>query len=348
MRFVTPARTQTALLFFLLFPLLFLHCNTTKSTIQHHGFYYWESRFRMEQQDKAYLRKLDVSKLYIKFFDVVYQDKASPEGIISFNSAIPAGFDIIPVVFITNETIAKSDSLGIEDLAIKINNRLEMEIARTRIAKQVKELQIDCDWTQSTRNRYFYLLSLIGKVSPYRLSATIRLHQYKYNKNNIPPVDKGLLMCYNINDPTIFSVTNSLFDKEEVMKYIRNVRYPIPLDLAVPAFSWGVMFNSTRKFEGFTNSLKQKQVENGAALQKTERPNVFVCTAQTYIGNRYFSRGDFVRVEEASANDIKEIVAYLKGRLNQQDATLIMFHYDQLIKENEDPQSLYQIFQAGH
>ena len=340
-------KSTTLLLVWLVSISLLLGCSKETSRITQNAFYYWETSFELNQEDTAYLSDLAVKKMYVHFFDVTYTDVLSPEGRIHFSTKVPSNLQIVPVVFITNETISKLDSLGIADLANKITTRLHKEITRTQLTSQVREIQLDCDWTKTTRDKYFYLLKLVKKTIPYELSATVRLHQYKYHQGNIPPVDRGMLMCYNINDPRDYEVENSLFDKQEVMRYIKDVNYPLALDLAVPTFSWGVRFTPDKKFNGLTNSLRMVDVMSDTNFVSTSRKNVFVVKRDFSHYWYYFNAGDMVRIEECNPKDVQEIVSYLKTQLNQPQATLTLFHYDRILKQHENKAELQELFNAG-
>lgn len=340
-------KSKNILLILLLTLGLTVCCSKETSRITQRAFYYWETSFNLNPEDTAYLNELAVNKLYIHFFDVTYTNTLSPEGTVYYQSKIPRNYEVVPIVFITNETITKLDSVGIIDLAKKIETRLKKEITRTQIEAQVKEIQLDCDWTKSTRNKYFYLLKLIKNQMPYALSATIRLHQYKYHNGNIPPVDKGMLMCYNINDPRKFEVNNSLFDKAEVMQYIKDVKYPMALDLAVPTFSWGVRFNAQKEFGGLCNSMQLTAIKNDTNFIATARANVFVVKHDNGNYWQYFYAGEIVRIEESNLNDVAEVVSYLKTELNQPNATITLFHFDRILKQHENQKDIINIFNAS-
>lgn len=60
-------------------------------------------------------------------------------------------------------------------------------------------------------------------------------------------------MCYNISDIKNPGTENSIFTEGEARKYFTNInKYPLPLDIALPAFSWAVVYRNG-KFG--TNSL---------------------------------------------------------------------------------------------
>lgn len=306
-----------------------INCSTPQPLILTSAFYYWKGTFYMDGNDEAFFLKHNVKKLYIKFFDVVLEgNNPVPAGTIYFDAAIPENFSaIVPVVFITNETILATDSAQLYQLAQNISKRISKEVARTHSEKRVSELQIDCDWTAGSRDRYFYLLSVLKENTPYSLSTTIRLHQYKYHKNNIPPVKRGLLMCYNVNDPASFETGNSIFTYDEVMKYITDVKYPLELDLALPLFDWGVRFNAQEKFLGFISGEELTRIESDTSFVTTQNPNVFKCihTISTY--NNYYE-GEYVRMERVNIPDVLKIKKYLQTRLKNDSPTISLFNYD--------------------
>ncbi len=309
-------------------------CQSNKVERTTPAFYYWKGSFSIEENSADYLSDLSVTKLYIKFFDVDFDSNPYVKNDIYFSTKIPQSItEIVPVAFITNHTIKSIDSIGIEDLSQKIMIRFNNEIKRTQIGSKVSEIQIDCDWTNATRNKYFYLLSLIKQSTKYTLSATIRLHQYKYHNNNLPPIDKGLLMCYNVDNITDYNVTNSLFSKSEVMKYIEGVKYPITLDLALPAFGWGVIFNASQQFDGITEHISLKDLQSDTSFTATNRENVFKANIEDYKYGHYWNMNDLVRVENIELKDVEEIKTYLINKLNNPVPNIILFHFD---KENLD------------
>lgn len=335
-----------------LLPLLLLlwHCSGNKpSAITQHAFYYWETHFNFKPSDQKVFDSLQIKKLYLRLFDVdLSNGEPSPRGWIYYNDPIPPHCTLVPVVFITNHTIHQLDSNGIRKLSLQLLTRVLREIKRTHTQAQVNELQLDCDWTNQTKDKYFYLLQEIKRHWPHTLSATIRLHQYKYHQRNTPPVDKGVLMCYNVNDVTNPMVNNSLFDEKEVMKYIKQVNYPLPLDLAMPAFSWGVQFSQSGKFEGFWGQVTLKQMQEDTNFAATAKPNVFVAKHNVYQNQNYLNEGALIRVEEPDADDVKNVIRYLKNQLNNTHATLILFQYHSANNTHENTRQIQSVFDAAH
>ena len=85
------------ILFFLL-----ISCGKNEKPIV--AFYYWKTIFKLSQTEQEVLRDNDVSKLYIRYFDIGLQPKTQepiPISPIRFKENLDQ-FDIVPVIFIQN------------------------------------------------------------------------------------------------------------------------------------------------------------------------------------------------------------------------------------------------------
>ena len=122
------------------------------------SFYSWENSFNQKEITE---------KLYIKVLDIAYSTKLE----IVKSNLQEKPKDFIPVVYITNETMQNVDFSLISNAIIQGLKNYEF-----------KELQIDCDWSNSTQSDYFKLLEDLKTKLNKTLSATIRLHQIKYYK----------------------------------------------------------------------------------------------------------------------------------------------------------------------
>lgn len=169
------------------------------------AFYHWKATYNPTRSEVQQLNQLKINKLYVHFFDVDWDVRTRqpiPKAFLTFRQKPPGV--VVPVVFITNRTLANLSPGGLPELATHVTEAI------TRISRQnaitFREVQFDCDWSGSTRDRYFKLLTLLASRLHCPLSATIRLHQIKYaDQTGIPPVARGMLMLYNVatgNGPT--------------------------------------------------------------------------------------------------------------------------------------------------
>lgn len=327
-----------------------LACESERQTER--GFYYWKSVFEWQARDNDFLAKLKVKKLYIKYFDVKWNEQKqtlTPVAKIEFRDkpSTIIGADVIPVVFITNESIKNlSDSL-MKDLGKKIFDEIEsINLKNNNI--QVAEIQIDCDWTARTQKKYFALLTHLKSLLPKNvlLSATIRLHQVKYaKKQGIPPIDKGLLMCYNMDSPKKFTIQNSIFDLSVAKDYLKEIdEYPLKLDVALSIFAWGVIFEQGN-FKGLINNLTISHLENNAAFKKIDK-NRFVALANTRIKNVSIKAKDLIRVEESNLKEVQSLADFIADRLPKIPLNIVLFHYDAFLIKHHKQEDFAPVFEA--
>ena len=195
--------------------------------------YYWRTDFRLDSTEKAFLQQYHINKVYCRYFDVVINDEAEgpmPNATITFSDSLPEGIELIPTIYITENCMHKRHP----GLAEKIVKRI-LQMNETNDIKNVREIQIDCDYTAKSRKNYYEFLNEIRSQFP-QLSTTIRLHQLSMEA---PPVDYGVLMIYNTGDPRKFEERNPILDIRDVQPYLKSLNdYPLPLAAAYPVYSW--------------------------------------------------------------------------------------------------------------
>ncbi len=165
------------------------------------------------------------------------------------------------------------------------------------------EIQIDCDWSLSTRSNYFNLLEDLKEKLNKKISATIRLHQIKYyTKTGIPPVDYGVLMYYNMSKIGDFNTKNSILDNEIAKKYHYNFDvYPLKLKLALPLYSQAIQFREEKAISLF-EGVEEKDFNND--FEKLENNRYKVLNSH-YFKGRYIYKDDIFRLENSNEQDIK-------------------------------------------
>lgn len=222
----------------------FCSCSDNRGSQSIHSAYYWTTTYKMSPAMTDFINKNNVERLYIRFFDVVMDpsESASPNATLQFLDTIPDSLEIVPTVFLMNDCMMAD----VDDLAEKVVKRV-LQMCETHHVRNVKEIQMDCDWTRSTQDRYFVFLSRCRSLAEEKglnLSATIRLHQLSMT---VPPVDRGVLMVYNTGDVKDCSVKNPIFDAADVKPYLQYLNdYDLPLSAAYPIFSWNVLYRGDR------------------------------------------------------------------------------------------------------
>ena len=227
---------MTRLLFSLLIAILILTgCQQQSPMPQENSVYYWRTEWRLDSVERDFLKQYDIQKVYCRYFDVVMRnDEPMPNATISFAEPVDPSLIIVPTVYITEDCM-HSEHKG---LAKKIVERI-IQMNKTNDIQQVKEIQIDCDYTGRSLKTYYAFLKDVrttARQHNMQLSTTIRLHQLSME---VPPVDYGVLMLYNTGNLQKFTERNPILDIRDVMPYISKLDdYALPLAAAYPVFLW--------------------------------------------------------------------------------------------------------------
>ncbi|SFB95264.1 hypothetical protein SAMN05421780_10281 [Flexibacter flexilis DSM 6793] len=320
--------------------------NTKETLPPQKAFYHWKSNLQWQKSDSLFLEKLKVQKLYIRYFDVVWdaaRAKAIPTAKVQMAHQPSDSINCIPVVYITVEAIRNTPD---EAQAAALGQKIADKILAMHQRPHLTEIQIDCDWTASTQKRYFALLRAVRKqLSPkIQLSATVRLHQVKfYEKQGVPPTDRALIMCYNMASPAAIATKNSIFDKELCENYLQNLEeYPLPTDFALPLFSWGVVFRQ-KHFAGLINQLSDEELSENKAFTKKE-DNWFEAKEAVFVRGIAVQAQDRIRADAVNLADLYAFEDFLKTKINTNLYTLSLYHYAPEVLSGFPPDSLQKIW----
>jgi hypothetical protein len=339
------------LLFILLF--FFLACKITPKHEERNierSFYYWKSNFKISDAEKQTLVTLKIKTLYLKFFDVAWDDISATsvpiaQVRISDSAYLRASaLQIIPTIFITNECIFKIDSSQTKQLIEKILTLTKNIIANNGL-QNINEIQIDCDWAASTKEKYFTILNELQALDKtINFSATIRLHQIKYlQKTGVPPVSRGMLMCYNMGNLTNMETNNSILETKELQKYIGDLQhYPLPLDVALPLFDWKVLFRNG-KFKSLINDMPDA-ILNTPLFKKNG--NVFTAIQDSIIFGYDIKKDDLLRNEQCDYEDILKSTELISGKMANKNLRVSLYHLDTLTLKKYSTHEMENIFNA--
>jgi hypothetical protein len=336
--------------FYLLFALLvFFSCTQKREERKiERSFYYWKSVFKITDLEKQRLDSLQVKTIYVKFFDVDWDDKNNAPVPVaklqSTNYKLPDIIHVIPVIFITNGCIKKIDSSQLQKLADNMYSLIQ-EIITANSFNSIAEIQTDCDWTATTKDNYFNLLrnlKTLWKGIP--ISATIRLHQIKFlSKTGVPPVDKGLLMCYNMGNLKNPATKNSIIEAEELKKYIGNLStYPLPVDVALPLFNWKVLFRNN-VYTGLIENLPNEIFDNSFSIKKENR---FELLKDTLLQGYHLKKGDVLRDEQSDYKEIVSAAGEVNKQLKNTRPGVSLYHLDSVILNKYTLHELENIYNS--
>jgi hypothetical protein len=313
------------------------------------AFYYWKTKWDFSPQLESQLKENQITRLYVRFFDVdwdSYQSRSHPVAPIQISNIIPQQLEVVPVIYITNSVFQWTHFADVEDLGKKIWNKIQLIAEKQKI--NVKEIQIDCDWTDKTKKNYFHFIDrLKNNVLPKNLkvSTTIRLHQIKYaSRTGVPPSDGGMLMFYNFGRIKAESLNNSIFNREDAAKYSRYIaNYSLPLAVVLPIFSW--MIHS--RDQKVINLLEwQDPQELSQVGFRESSANVFEATHSFFYHGSYFSQGDKLTIEQISPKNTKEAaqLAQNGSSWKKRYKTVAFFDLDERNLRNYEKNEIESIF----
>ena len=298
------------------------------------SFYYWKTIFRLSPKEKNTLISNQVKRIYVRYLDIDLNPKTQkpvPRSPIRFEGS-SFNFEIVPVVYIKNKVMLDK-KVDLLDLAQKTNHFIQQINTKNNIS--IQEIQIDCDWTLTSKDNYLRFIQIFKKISNKQLSATIRLHQIKYyEKTKIPTVDRGVLMYYNMGKIASDSL-NSIYDRNIAKRYLASLKnYPLPINIALPMYSWGIHIRDG-KIIGLRNKIDVNNLKNNSSFVLTNK-NWFSLKKATFQNGIYYKEKDQLKIETISESDLFEMGNDLKKRTNQNPKEIIFYDLDEFNLKNYD------------
>jgi hypothetical protein len=319
--------------FSLVIAVFLLSCHRKK--VVDTSFYYWKTVYKTNKTETAWLQHFKVKRLYVRIMDVnTAEDGPDPVPVspIIFKDKLPDSIQIVPVVFIVNDVLKTISKTDLNTLANKIPLFVNGKIEQAG-KSSYNELQIDCDWTATTRDNYFYLLRQF-KLNPALkrkiISVTLRLHQLKNQvKSGVPPADRAMLMCYNMGNLRQYGAHNSILEISELKKYLGDniSAYPMPVDVGLPLFNWAVAFRN-KQYIGISKRIKLADLNNKNQFIFSGN-NIY--KAATDLPEFGLYKADEIRWEDISMAGLQATAQYLSPLIKTDTLNVIYFHLDEPI-----------------
>lgn len=327
--------------------------------VRHRSVYYWKTTFNITREDSLFLEKHKIDRIYLRMFDVdVHYNEsvdslaAVPIATVRFKSAKPDSIEIVPTVFITLEALKKHE-YNEDKLAALIVKRV-LNMCSYNDLGPVREVQFDCDWTNSTREMYDNLCNTAKKILHEKgiaLSGTIRLHQIEQAQY---PFDKGVLMLYNTGAIKNPGTSNSIIAYADVKKYLgvkarvemfnksRKGNCPV-IDFAYPTFCWGVAFNDKGKFDGIIPMMNFDEIPQLEKV-KEDTYRVIESVELSYGKNKIaLHKGGTVRAEFSRFREIMKVKGLVGSTLGNAGSNII-YHLDSSNLSKYESNEIEKIF----
>ncbi|MFW0715645.1 hypothetical protein [Pedobacter sp. N23S346] len=312
---------------------VFLFFGCRQKSIVHPTFYFWKTDYHNNKAETDYLDQFKSKALYVRIMDVDFDpdhQQAVPISPIKFSDPLPQQIQIIPVVFLVNRIFNDTDSNKTKVLANRIANFVDAKVKQAG-KQNYAELQIDCDWTKTTRDQYFEFLKQLKRqplLKGKNISVTLRLHQVKnVVTSGIPPVEKAMLMCYNMGNLRKYGDQNSILDQHEMDVYLKDYlkNYPLKLDVALPLFEWAVVFRN-KAYAGISKRINKTQIDDKKLFR--QRGNSILYDLLTDYPAAGLKQGDVIRWEEISNKNLLATSTFLSRYLKPGERNLVFYHLE--------------------
>ena len=224
--------------------------------------YHWKTAFDPTQYELDFLHEHQVQRLYLRLFDVDLNQDGEPVPIATtrFMQPLPDDIEVVPVVYITNEAIG----CNISFYEVMVERVMKMAECN---GFEVKELQVDCDWTESNRYDFKWFCEGLKELlheKGIRLSATVRLWQIDSTLAQLP-ADATTLMLYNTGDLRSAKTRNSILDYKDAKPYLQRMKSSMmeSMSVAWPLYGWGVAFDEAGQFTNLVSSAAMGSDNSG-------------------------------------------------------------------------------------
>lgn len=319
------------------------------------AFYFWRTTFELTPAERAVLAEQRVTKLYVRAFDVEWsagEQRATPIGKLAVKDAPPAGVAIVPVVFVRQDVFHHVPRADLAGFAKQTWDEIVRRMKPLGVSPT--ELQLDCDWTDRSRDAFFEYVRQVRAAAggEVQLSSTIRLHQVKYReRTGVPPVDRGTLMFYNMGEISAEPGSRAIFDPDAAEKYLaRLATYPLPLDLALPIYSWTVHVRDDVVVD-LLQATDPDELSRHDFLERVDAER-FRATRTAFLHGALLREGDVLKAERLTPADTLAAAELVRPHLPSSPSgegprTLILFDLSERNLHRYAAAQLDEIFRSA-
>lgn len=291
----------------------------------------WRNAYWMEGNEEQAILRNGIQRVYMKLLDIDWNPAHGAHPVSSVRVPYQwRGYqnsgewtdkvELVPCIYITNNTFLKISDAEVAPLAANILRKLRMECPAV-----IHGVMLDCDWSEKTRKKFFQLTRIMNDSLAVPLTATIRLHQYAQpGRTGVPPADRGMLMPYNVGTINAPGSVNSIFDRTVAEPYFTSHKpYPLPLDIGLPAFSWGVQFRKGT----FVGILQQEQVYQAMneGLLSGETHGILRVVSENNKVMPELHLGDEIRTERIMPELVAQVAGLARTAVNSDTLAVAYF-----------------------
>jgi hypothetical protein len=121
---------------------------------------------------------------------------------------------------------------------------------------------------------------------------------------------------------------NSIFDADDAKRYLQGAPkvYPLPLDVALPIFTWGIVYREGQ-FWKIINGLRELTLNDSLRFDKYIE-NQWIVRKETFEEGHFLRPDDVIRLEQISPETLREASRLALTCSLAPDARMVLFHLD--------------------
>lgn len=301
------------------------------------GFYYWKTQFSLDSKERSVVDSIQTGPLAVRYFDL---DINFRTGVV--RPVAPISFDLLhglkstePVIYIKNRIFNQRSDSAIASWAT-LTSTMIREINSAIGIESPKVIQLDCDWTATTREAFFFFIEKMKEANPEaEIISTVRLHQIKFRETmGVPPVSRAVLMYYNMGKIEC-GQGNSILDNSIGEQYLGNLKsYPLPLDWALPTFFWAIRCEQGQVISLISKTSREELTS--PYFSKINQDQYQVERDHNFKGI-WVEKGQVLKVEESTMADLHLALKLLEKYSDESPKKIYLFDLDSLniVKYNQ-------------
>jgi hypothetical protein len=136
-----------------------------------------------------------------------------------------------------------------------------------------------------------------------------------------------MLMMYNLQHAKNFEHENSIFSLKEAQKYLKRNEYPLPMDVALPVFSWTLVFRNGQFYKVFSDNIISDITSNTSLKLLTTNKFLVEKTPRNY-NDFGLKAGDVLKIETCGERELLQANSLVKILPIDTASTIALFDLD--------------------
>jgi hypothetical protein len=149
-------------------------------------------------------------------------------------------------------------------------------------------------------------------------------------------------MYYNMGEVRQWEENNSILNNETALPYLSQLNeYPLPLDLALPLFQWGVLFREGEMIR-LINQLDESQLTDRSRFYPIADDRYEVID-NTFLDGTFLYKEDLIRLEKVEQKELEKAAGQLQTYDWPESFYISYYHLDSTVISNFNPRTLAEI-----